>query len=104
MIDLITDAIRRRIVLSFVYDGHTRHVEPHCLGTGKTDNHLLRGFQIGGQSNSRLPAWKLFDMSKAEQVELTEVGFVQAREGFKQGDRAMTAIIAELDLPIPEAA
>lgn len=98
MIEILVDAIQRRRVVTFVYDGLIRHVEPHAFGMSSADKPLLRGYQIAGDSSSKLPAWKLFDMNKADGLTLSDVSFIQAREGYKPGDRAMVRMIAELEL------
>ena len=57
-------AIRERKVVSLRYSGGLRSVEPHCHGISTAGNEVLRGYQIGGHSQSGIRVgWKLFDVS-----------------------------------------
>jgi len=59
--DEICEAINSKKVISFDYHGRTRLLEPFCFGIHKsTGNKVLRGYQIGGFSESgKALGWKL---------------------------------------------
>lgn len=48
----ITAAIHHRNLLTFVYDGFRRTVEPHTYGMDKKGHMALRAYQVSGGSES----------------------------------------------------
>lgn len=58
----ICDAIQGRQLVEFSYGGHNRIVIPAAYGIHKTTgNRTLRGYQVGGTSNTRRPPfWSMF--------------------------------------------
>ncbi|MBO9683667.1 MAG: hypothetical protein J7502_13525 [Flavisolibacter sp.] len=96
MNDIITNAIQNRQLLSFTYESLFRIVEPHCYGKTYKGNYCLRAHQVDGESSTGYMGWKLFDLSKASNVQLLDTAFQSIREGYKKGDRQMTEIFIEL--------
>lgn len=93
----LINAIKGRQILTLHYDGYLRTVEPHAYGESKDGNHLLRGYQTAGGSESGMrEGWKIFDLSKARAITVTPNKFTQARSGYARGDKAMARIFAEL--------
>lgn len=94
----ISDAIRRRLELEFLYDGQPRIVRPAAHGIHKdTGNEVLRGYQVGGRSNSRtIPLWSLFLVNKIQNLVVTDRTFSTTLPGFSRKDKAMSTILAEL--------
>jgi hypothetical protein len=89
----ICDAINRRLILKFVYRGLSRIVEPHCHGTGRANNEVLRAFQIGGESESgRAIGWKLFDVDQISGLVASSEVFTGTRPGYNPADSHMTSI------------
>lgn len=94
---LLREAIRLKKVVEFVYDGGTRVVEPHCLGTSTAGNMALRGFQVSGHSLTEgIPDWRFFDLSKILRLTVLDKTFQSPRPGYRRGDRGMDYIEAEL--------
>lgn len=89
-------AIENMQLLHFHYDGGVRVVEPHCYGTTTKGNIAIRAFQIGGYSSSGKMGWKLFDLSKASSLLLSEDIFLSVRPDYKRGDRGMSVIFIEV--------
>lgn len=90
---VICDAIRRRAVIAFTYDGGRRVVEPHCHGVSSAGNEVLRGFQTGGSSGSGEPVgWKLFEVAKIQRLRPQGSTFAAARPGYTPADSAMDHI------------
>jgi hypothetical protein len=89
-------AIENRKLISFVYEGHIRIVEPHCFGLTKKNNQALRAFQIEGTSSSGRLDWKIYELAKIEKLELLEKTFLEPRSGYKKGDKGMSKIFIEL--------
>ncbi len=94
----LVEAINRRQVVEFIYDGHPRVVQPAAVGIHKdTGNTVLRGYQVEGSSKTRMPPlWDLFLLSKI--VDLREVGeqFPEDPPGYRPGDGHMANIHAQL--------
>ncbi len=89
-VDVISDAITRRITIRIDYPPGVRLVEPHCLGESKEGNLLLRAFQTEGASASGEHInWKLFRLDRADSVELTGDHFDGPRPEYNPDDKAM---------------
>lgn len=94
---IISNAIATGRCLTFSYHGYTRLVEPHTLGTGSAGQGLMRGYQVGGGSDSGEPVgWKLFRTDEMLGVELATQASKAPRPGYRRGDRAMSRIHAEV--------
>lgn len=91
----IIDAIKNQNVIEFTYDGETRIVEPHCYGLTTKGNEGLRAFQTGGHSSTGTMGWKMYDLGKADDVEVSEETF-ETRDDYRKGDKGMSKIYAEL--------
>lgn len=71
----IADAIREKRLISFLYQGHMRIVEPHIFGTNSGAPQLL-GYQIrGGSSSGELPSWRRFEIRLIVKIELLDETF-----------------------------
>jgi len=97
MNQIICDAIHNRRVLKFTYHGHPRVVEPHAYGLSQAENEVIRCYQTGGTSRSgKMPDWKLFEIDEIRLLTVTEEHFVNARNGYRRGDKSMPTIFCEL--------
>jgi hypothetical protein len=96
MDDIIRFAIQNQKLVSFIYEKYFRIVEPHSYGKTTKENTCLRAYQVDGESSNGIMGWKLFDLSKANNIELLETTFTNPREGYKRGDKQMTQIFSEL--------
>lgn len=92
----IISAIKNRNVITFYYEGAPRIVEPHCYGITTANNEGLRAFQIGGYSSSGKWGWKMYDLSKADDIVVMEEQYEGPRPGYQRGDKGMSKIYAEL--------
>lgn len=92
----ITQAITNRQLLQFYYDGELRIVEPHCYGKTTKGNEAIRAFQVDGYSSTGQMGWKLYDLSKASSIEISEDTFINPRPGYVKGDKGMVVIYCEL--------
>lgn len=90
-------AVRNRQVISFVYDGLHRVVQPATYGETTTGKLTLRACQIDGLSKSTtLPFWKLYTEEKlVDPVVTGDVFSTFAEDGYTRGDSAFARIIAE---------
>ena len=91
----IINAIKNQIVIKFAYEGKSRIVEPHCYGLTMKGNEAIRAYQIDGYSSSEEMGWKLYDLSKANNIEMLDDTF-EVRDGYRKGDKGMSKIFAEI--------
>ena len=92
----IIEAIKNQVVIQFDYEGEPRIVEPHCYGETLAGNEGLRAFQIGGYSSSGKMGWKMYDLSKASSIEVTDDTFNGPRPDYNPGDKGMSRIFTEI--------
>lgn len=93
----IVDAIQSRSLLTFVYDGFMRTVEPHTYGTDTKGHLALRAYQVsGGSESGEYVGWKLFHVQNMQSVAVQPKTFAGARLGYKKWDKAFTSIRAQL--------
>ncbi len=92
----IIKAIENKNLIEFLYDGESRIVEPHCYGVTTKGNEAIRAFQVSGYSSSGKMGWKMYDLSKAEDITILEKHFSTPRHGYKKGDKGMDEIFCEL--------
>lgn len=86
--------------VQFDYDGKTRIVEPHALGTSIKDGGLiLRGVQVGGEASRALPSWNLFRVDKMDNFSVLMGLPSQApRPDYVMDDVMMSEILCQIDL------
>ncbi len=95
---IIADAIASQQALCIDYDGGERTIEPHCYGTGSSEQELLRAFQTEGHSNSGESfGWKLFRLDRMSEVRATNMRFDSPRPGYNRSeDKAMKRIYCKI--------
>lgn len=91
----ITNAIDNQNVITFDYDGELRTVEPHCYGLTTKGNEAIRAYQVDGYSSSGKMGWKLYDLSKTDNIEILDETF-DVRDDYKKGDKGMSRIFSEI--------
>lgn len=93
----LASAIQNRQVISFMYDGLPRVVQPATYGRTSTGKLTLRGCQTGGQSRrNSIPCWELYSEAKIVDLASTGATFEAfAKGGYTRGDSGFVQIIAE---------
>lgn len=71
---------------------HSRLVEPYAHGFTRRGNEALRGYQIGGTSDSQIPEWKLFLTDRMIGVIITDQPHDGAAPGYAHGDSDLDPI------------
>lgn len=95
--NMACEAIASTRCLELQYDGFTRVVEVHCVGTTTAGNSAMRVYQIRGGSVSGEPVgWKMLTFDKTFSTRILEEESAAPRAGYKQGDRGMQVIVAEV--------
>ncbi len=92
----ICNAIHNLKIIEFYYENYYRKVEPHSLGVSTGGKDMLSGYQVGGQSDSKVPGWKNFDLNKITGFSETNIGFNGPEFGYKRNSDRMTSIECEL--------
>jgi len=93
MNNVICDAIHRRSVITFYYNGGMRTVEPHCYGISTAGNDVLRGYQTGGYSESgNSVGWKMYEVAGMTNIQISGNTFNQNRPGYNPNDKGMSVI------------
>ncbi len=92
---LLEEAIKSMKVVYFEYTGRKRIVEPHLFGTSTKQKFLLRAYQIDGYSSSNKMGWKMYDLSKVNNLELTDQNF-SIRDLYNPNDSIIVNVIARV--------
>lgn len=94
----LAEAVRARKIVTFVYQGQPRTVEPHACGiSAATGEAVLHGYQTaGGSSSGSLPGWRTFAVAKMAALEIGEAAFAAPREGYAAGRPHLDPVWAEL--------
>src|SRR5688572_19425855 len=75
----IVSAIKKKVVLQFVYNGEVRVVEPQTYGISVTGREVLRARQIaGGSKSGQSRIAKLFEVEKISALKATGERFSEA--------------------------
>lgn len=84
------DALANGLCLELRYDGFSRVVEVHAVGTTKDGNEVMRVWQVRGGSNSgERSGWKIMRLNEAFSAHITDEKSKAPRNGYKRGDPAM---------------
>lgn len=78
----LSDAIKTRRVVQFVYQGHHRVVEPHMLAANELGHYALSGWFVAGYSHETRPGWREYLVSGISQLQITDATFPSARPGY----------------------
>lgn len=105
-IDAIVDAIKKKDKIIIYYDGDEpggrglREIEPVCFGYSKSDNPVVRAWDLEGASHTGyegeqpLPGWRLFRVDKILSFRPSGEKFNEIRPGYNlAGDKGMVNVI-----------
>jgi hypothetical protein len=98
----IRKAIAHKHLIQFQYDGKKRIAEPHDYGI-KGGVVRLFCYQIGGQSSSPLPNWRLLDVERISALELLERPFPGSRGSAYRKHLTWDQVFARVAAPAQEA-
>ncbi len=85
--------IQSRAVISFVYKGQQRVVEPHLLGYDSDGDLTISAWQTSGGSGQ---GWRDFHVSKVSSISATGSVFAGARQGYNPHDSTISRIVCKL--------
>lgn len=90
-------ALRSGKRLELRYDGFSRIVEVHAVGTTKDGNEVMRAWQVrGGSESGERSGWKLFRLDEAFSAHVIDEKSEAPRDRYKRGDKAMQWITCEV--------
>lgn len=94
----LDDAMRDRRLVEFTYLRQHRVVQPAEVGLHRISGRVtLRGYQVGGLSNSRRPPfWMLFPADLMEDLVVSAQTFDADPPGYPDGDASVHPVFAAL--------
>jgi len=90
---IICEAIENKNIITFVYLGSQRVVEPHLLGINKSDHLILSAWQLSGGSEQ---GWRPFRLDRLSGLVITEDDFPGPRSEYNSDDSTMVSIRCRL--------
>ncbi len=91
------DALRQGKRLELRYDGFSRVVEVHAVGTTKEGNHVMRVWQVsGGSQSGERVGWKLMRLDETFSAHVIDEESEAPRRGYNRGDKAMSSIACQI--------
>ena len=91
------DAFNQGKRLAVTYDGFTRIVEVHAVGTSTAKNPVMRVWQVsGGSASGERTGWKLMRLDKTWRFAITDEVSEAPRSGYKRGDRDIAVIRCQI--------
>ncbi len=94
---IIKQSVINKNIIKFTYNKFKREVEPYCYGISKKGNQVLRGYQIDGESSTEKYGWKLFDVSKIDDLQITDRIFSDIRKEYSENDKSMSLIYCQIE-------
>ncbi|HEY6922380.1 MAG TPA: hypothetical protein VI653_02845 [Steroidobacteraceae bacterium] len=92
-VEMICAAIRKRVLLEFLYHDKRRVVAPYCCGVSHRGADVLRGVQVRGDSASGgLGFGKLWLVAQMADLRLSGEVFTPDDEDYNPRDSAMTRV------------
>lgn len=88
----ICQAIGKMRLVSFVYKGRIRTVEPHACGVSGKDNDILRAYQVAGGEID----WRTYTLSNMSQLVVLPTTFPRPRHEYRRNDSDMKRIHCQL--------
>lgn len=90
-------ALEEGVCLELRYDGFSRLVEVHAVGTSRTGHLCMRVYQVsGGSVSGERSGWKMMLIDKTFSAHLSSTRSQAPRPGYRKGDRDMLTIYREL--------
>lgn len=96
----VMNAMRKRRIVELNYDDEEdpggkgkRWVQLYCYGVSKAGNEVVRVYQVGGDTKTIQPGWKLFRTDRMENMRVLGGTFDEAKPLFNPiGDKDMIKI------------
>jgi hypothetical protein len=92
----ICEAIRRRVLLQFEYNGQLRVVAPYCHGVSMPGNEVFRAVQVRGGSSTGMGVGKLWQVDKMVNPRVLDEPFTPDDPKYNPNDSAMKQICCRI--------
>jgi hypothetical protein len=79
MKDLICTAVRQKKTVRFSYERASIIAEPFCFGISADGKEVMKGYQVAGGTSG----WRLYEIAKVQNLEITKITFGLTRKDFK---------------------
>lgn len=86
------DALQKGVCLEIAYDGHSRVVEVHAVGTSRDGNPVMRAFQVRCTKPGGNLQWRMFRLDKTWRFAITNEASSAPRQGYRRGDEHIATI------------
>lgn len=91
--EIACSALRNRKRLELRYDGYSRVVEVHTVGTTTAGNLAMSVWQVrGGSSSNERTGWKLMRLDEARSAHEIDEASEAPRRGYKRNAQPLSAI------------
>src|SRR5881397_3522486 len=90
--DIICEAISKRCLLRFQYDGYVRIVEPHLLGYDTAEHDILCAYLVRGFTKSQPPYWRTYLAGEMKLIEILDERFPGPRKGYNPNDKRIQRV------------
>jgi len=95
--NIYCEAIRRRALLAFQYDGKQRVVAPYCYGVSTRGTESLRAIQVrGGSASGGLGFGKLWSVDKIVSPVILDETFTPDDPNYNPNDSGMQEIYCRI--------
>lgn len=84
--EVLRAGIEQKRLVSFLYKGKPRVIEPHDYGVQNGSIKVL-GYQVGGSSSGVLPNWRWFEANLISDISLLASHFAGGRPGSRKHHR-----------------
>ena len=95
---IVCDAIARRVLLAFDYDGEPRVVAPYCHGVTTAGRETVRAVQVlGGTRRGDIASGKLWTIDKIVGLRALDESFIASDPKYNPDDSAFAEIHCRID-------
>jgi hypothetical protein len=97
VVDTACQALQQGRILELQYDGYSRCVEVHAVGTSTAGHQVMACWQTsGGSSGGEVIGWKLMRLDEVLRAAISSQASAAPCDGYRRGDKRMQRIIYEL--------
>ena len=90
------EALNAKKCLEIRYDGYSRIVEVHAVGTSTAGNPVMRAWQVHSTKPGFKPEFRLFRLDKTWAYAISNTDSQAPRTGYKRGDPAISVIRCQI--------
>jgi hypothetical protein len=96
---LFRNAILAGQQVTCVYDGRSRELCPHIIGTNRDGEEAVLAWQFGGKSSGKLPQWRCLKLANVRDARARNGGWHEGGS-HKTTQRCVTAIDLDVNIHV----